>query len=201
MNNAHVWINAGYELFAREGLEGLPVERMARILGLNKSGYYHYFGNLDTFLESLLRYHAVAVDSLASEISGIKQFDPEFIHTLLYHKRTVMAHLQLARNRHHPLLKACYTKTTRVIDQAVAPTWTKFIGTPDNPQCALKYFDMVRDVLFSRLQLETFNFEFIQGIVYEAKEIMESVTLNPNFSSHREEVVTNTLSRLITERI
>lgn len=42
-NSEHTWIEAGYEQFAAEGLEGIQVERLARITGLNKSGYLPLF--------------------------------------------------------------------------------------------------------------------------------------------------------------
>ncbi len=51
------WLNLGYELFSEEGHEGLQVERLSRILGKNKSGFYHFFGNRETFLESLMKMH------------------------------------------------------------------------------------------------------------------------------------------------
>ena len=53
--NLSVWTEAGYKLFAEEGLEGIQVERLARILQLNKSGFYHYFGDLDGYCEELIK--------------------------------------------------------------------------------------------------------------------------------------------------
>ena len=47
--NSSVWTEEGYRLFAKEGLDGIQVERLARILSLNKSGFYHYFGDLEGF--------------------------------------------------------------------------------------------------------------------------------------------------------
>jgi hypothetical protein len=37
------WLDVGYKIFAHEGPEGIQVERLARILGVNKSGFYHFF--------------------------------------------------------------------------------------------------------------------------------------------------------------
>ena len=41
-NTSQKWIEAGYERFAHEGPHGIQVERLARIIGVNKSGFYHY---------------------------------------------------------------------------------------------------------------------------------------------------------------
>ena len=55
--NSSVWTEVGYNLFAEEGIEGIQVERLARILQLNKSGFYHYFGDIDGYCEELINLH------------------------------------------------------------------------------------------------------------------------------------------------
>ena len=63
-----LWATAGYELFANEGLEGIQVERLARILQLNKSGFYHYFADLEGFCQELIQLHRRKIDLLLSEV-------------------------------------------------------------------------------------------------------------------------------------
>ena len=55
--NSAAWTEVGYDLFAHEGLDGIQVERLARILQLNKSGFYHYFGDLEGFCMELFALH------------------------------------------------------------------------------------------------------------------------------------------------
>ena len=55
--NSSVWTEEGYCLFAKEGLHGIQVERLARILGLNKSEFYHYFGDIEGFCYALVLLH------------------------------------------------------------------------------------------------------------------------------------------------
>ncbi len=38
------WIKAGYALLATDEIDGINIERLARALNVNKSGFYHYFG-------------------------------------------------------------------------------------------------------------------------------------------------------------
>jgi AcrR family transcriptional regulator len=52
-----VWIENGYALFAQDGLDGIQVERLAKMVSLNKSGFYHYFGDRESFLEELMKHH------------------------------------------------------------------------------------------------------------------------------------------------
>ncbi len=51
------WINAGYQIFAYEGPNGLKVERLAKAVGKNKSSFYHLFGDLEIFIDHLLKHH------------------------------------------------------------------------------------------------------------------------------------------------
>ena len=66
------WLEVGYSLFAAEGPDGIQIERMARILQLNKSGFYHYFGDLEGYHHELLRLHRLKTESYFKEITGIK---------------------------------------------------------------------------------------------------------------------------------
>ena len=68
------WINAGYQQFALEGLDGILVERMARILNLNKSGFYYYFGDRDFYLEQLLKFHLTQGEGVAVEMRMMTRF-------------------------------------------------------------------------------------------------------------------------------
>jgi AcrR family transcriptional regulator len=49
ISKINTWIKAGYKLLGTEGMDGIKVERLARILDLNKSGFYHYFGTMEFY--------------------------------------------------------------------------------------------------------------------------------------------------------
>ena len=63
------WIEAGYEIFAHEGPEGVQIEKLARKVGLNKSGFYHYFSDRDVFFTRLLEYHYQLNEQCFKELS------------------------------------------------------------------------------------------------------------------------------------
>jgi len=85
------WIDAGYDLFSKEGFEGIQIERLARILDLNKSGFYHYFCDRNIFFEHLMQQHHEQVDQIITETKSIQAYDPEFLHLLIRFKATIMA--------------------------------------------------------------------------------------------------------------
>ncbi|PLX01901.1 MAG: hypothetical protein C0594_12465, partial [Marinilabiliales bacterium] len=48
------WINLGYKLFSEQGDTGIIVEKMAKILKVNKSSFYWYFKTKTIFIEELI---------------------------------------------------------------------------------------------------------------------------------------------------
>jgi AcrR family transcriptional regulator len=170
------WIESGYLLFAQDGLYGLQVERLARIMNLNKSGFYHYFGNHDAFLEELMKHHVWVAGSMADDMSKIKQFDPEFIHVLLKYTTTVMVHMQLVCNRQHDLCKVYYTKVNDLVDAASLPSWAEFIGIPHNQELARRYFDQARDMFYTRITPDRMNEEYLKDLIYDVRELVQELT-------------------------
>jgi AcrR family transcriptional regulator len=173
-NSEHSWIEAGYELFTEEGLEGLQVERLARITGLNKSGYYHYFGDRETYLEKLMDYHFKNATAFANDLKQVKHFDPEYIELLIKYASPMMFTNQLIKNRNHKLL----FETQQLINQMVNPMLTKifadFIGHKDHLEFAGKYFNQVRYMFHAQITPENMNYPFLRDFIYEAREVIQN---------------------------
>ncbi|WP_113922580.1 TetR/AcrR family transcriptional regulator [Cognataquiflexum aquatile] len=173
INSIHTWIEAGYSQFAAEGLEGLQVERLARITGLNKSGYYHYFGDKETFLEKLMDYHLLEVSSMPEDFRKIQKFDPEFMEVLIKHTPKLMFHNQLVRNRHEEFLEIIYQEVNKMIDPIVSEVFGEFIGLKDNYEFSSRYYHQVRDTFYSQITLKRMNYPFLRNFIYEAKDMIQ----------------------------
>jgi len=52
------WIKTGFEILKNKGIDGVRVEAMARKLGVSKGGFYGYFMNRESFLQTILDYWA-----------------------------------------------------------------------------------------------------------------------------------------------
>ena len=50
------WINLGYRLFAEQGASGINVEKMAKMLKVNKSSFYWYFKTKKEFIRQLIMF-------------------------------------------------------------------------------------------------------------------------------------------------
>jgi len=181
MNNSKAWINVGYDLFAQEGHEGLQIERIARILNLNKSGFYHYFGTHDIFFEYLVQHHHRMVDLLIKDIGNIRTFDPGYLQVLINHPVTVMANLQMMRNRHINLFEQTFNEVSHKINGAIVTLWSEHLGLPDQPELAMRYFEMTQALFYTRVTSQNLNYELLHQIISEAKEIFDDLVMSERF--------------------
>jgi AcrR family transcriptional regulator len=174
-NSYKIWIEAGYNQFAIAGLEGIQVERLARITNLNKSGFYHYFGNRETFLEQLMKHHYSVAITLTNELHQLQQIDPDLFNVLIKYRTPVIAHMQLVRNRHHTLLYEHYQKVNKLVDLVITPSWASYLGMPDNLALAHRYFEQARDAFYSRISFENMNEVFLREFFQEAKMLVTEI--------------------------
>jgi len=178
LNSRDQWIETGFDLFVREGHEGIQVERLARILDLNKSGFYHYFGTLDNYFNVLMQYLHKHVDVIVSDTQAAQQFDPGFLHVMIKNKIAFMAITQLVSNRSVPLFTETFREVTQKIDQALLPLWAEHIGVSNDPNLALRYFEMIRDMYLARITFDTLNYEYLHNMATEAKTIILDLKKN-----------------------
>jgi len=174
--NASVWTEAGYSLFAEEGIDGIQIERLARILQLNKSGFYHYFGDLEIYHAELLRLHEQKADQFLYDLKHIKTIDPEYFQVVVKYKVPVMFQMQLLRCKNMPALR----NIAEVIDQKenviLGDLWNDYLGFCDNPDLAIRYFIVVRDMFYTRASLQNLTYDFLHDLITEAKVVMQQIT-------------------------
>lgn len=175
------WLETGYQLFGQEGPEGLQVERMARMLGLNKSGFYHYFGDLDTFIDDLLQMHRTNVKELTEKFRQGRSFDPDFYNVLLSNKPTVLCHMQLVRFRHEKRYPTVYQELNALIDPQIVRLFAPHVGLDDQPALAARFFDQSRDMFYSRITEENLNEAFLRNLVDEVRGLIRDFLVqNPH---------------------
>lgn len=169
--NLSAWAEAGYALFAAEGIDGIQIERLARILQLNKSGFYHYFGDLDVFYLELLALHQKKAVTYMNDLRKIKSIDPEYLEFIVKHKVSVMFQVQLIR-----MNESASLRVAEMIDQEqvniLRDVWSKYLGVYDNPGLAMRYFVMVRDMCYARISIKNISAPLLRELIAEAKALM-----------------------------
>lgn len=173
------WLEAAYALFVNDGPLELKVERMARILKMNKSGFYHYFGTLEIFLEELMQKHIAEGKLMESRIVTIKDFETDFTEIILDFKFSVLFHMRLVRNRHVALFEKTYMHINEFIDHAILPSWAIYIGLENDHALALRYFEIIRDMFYSRLSPEKFDEEHFLILIRDAKNVVAELKQKP----------------------
>jgi AcrR family transcriptional regulator len=174
--NLSVWTEAGYNLFAAEGIEGIQVERLARIVQLNKSGFYHYFGDIDGYCEELIKLHKRKADLFLADVARVKSIDPDYLMVLVQHKIPCMFHLQLIRSKNSPLFYKTAEQIDEQEDALVGELWTDYLGLHGRPVLAIRYFNIVRDMLYLRINFKNFDYHFLHNVMADAKAIMQQMT-------------------------
>ncbi|HEY5747994.1 MAG TPA: TetR/AcrR family transcriptional regulator [Chryseolinea sp.] len=170
--NASAWTEQAYTLFAKEGHDGIQIERLARILQLNKSGFYHYFGDLEVFIAELLDLHEKKADIFLEGIRHVKTIDPEYLHAVARHKVPILFQIQLIRTK-NPVFVNLASKIDEKEDLILRDVWTDYLGFHDNADLAIQYFNIVRDMFYTRMSFQNFSYPFLHDLMTEAKVLMQ----------------------------
>ncbi len=70
------WISAALETLAMSGIESVKVERLAKQLGVAKSGFYWHFKDRNALLRELLRYWEEEYTGVVIAEARLKEFSP-----------------------------------------------------------------------------------------------------------------------------
>lgn len=174
-NSATKWLETGYTLFAREGPDGVQIEKIARLLALNKSSFYHYFGTLEIFYELLVQHHCNRFDVVMKDAQRAESLDPDYLDTIVKHKVTFMFQMQLTRHKSNTLFSKACLRVNQKIDQSIILLWNKHLGLIDNDDLSLLLLGFVRDSFYARVSFENFNYYFLHELVSGAKRIVEEI--------------------------
>jgi len=167
------WIEAGYELFAHEGPEGLQVEKLARILGRNKSGFYYHFGDRDIYFSDLIQYHYRIIEQFCREVAECRNFDPDYLELLIEYKTSAFVQKQLRSHMDIPAFKEAFNKVRKRTEKVVLPLWRSYIGISENHALAATLWDILRDLFFIRLTAENLSIQNLHELVEEFSVVVD----------------------------
>jgi len=162
-------------LLAKEGPSGIQVERLARILGINKSGFYHHFGDRDCYLEELTRHHNTLTKKFNNEVTHLKQFDPDYFEVLVEYKDSFFVNMHLGRNRNNKKFNETFDNGRNADEKKIIPLWEEYINVTDNHEIAFEIWKVVRDAVYLRLSYNEMNVDSIKNAIREIKSIFEKL--------------------------
>jgi AcrR family transcriptional regulator len=169
------WLQTGYSLFAADGPDGIQVERLARVMVRNKSGFYHFFGERDTYFDYLARYHMEQLNDFITDVKAVDSFDPGFIESIADHPTNMLFNMQLVRNRHLSFCADVLAEVHKRIDSYVLPIWTAFFELEQNPIAAKQFYEIMCDIYSVRMNARNFNVDILRKIAVESKNTIQEL--------------------------
>jgi len=174
--NSNAWLEEGYNLYAQEGMEGIQIERLARILQLNKSGFYHYFGDLEGYCSELIDLHKRTGHDFIVEANRIKAIDPDYFHLLVKYKVAALFQSQVMRDPRNEKFYEVGEQLNRMGDVALRSLWSDYLGLPDRTDLAMRYFGIVRDSFYTRISYDNCDFVYFRKLFTDAKVVLQQIT-------------------------
>lgn len=184
-NSRARWIEAGYDLFARQGLSEIKVERLAKDLEINKSSFYHFFGDLDHFFELLVQYHFECLEKYLADIDRCLKYDPDYLHVMIKYRQNIKMHWQLLRNRNIPGFLFIYESINDKVDQKLQPLWSAFIDMKNKPELAMKYYQFVRGRFYMIMDMDMMDYDQLHAVSTESREFIKAVMEKPDSKSNK----------------
>lgn len=187
--SAHRWIEAGYELFAFEGPDSLQVEKLAKKIGLNKSGFYHYFGDHEVFISKVLDYHCFLAEKFRINITELTQFDPDYYELLIKYRLTLFVQMQLRRHPDERNFQEVFRKIAVLNDKALVSLLSNHLGIPGEHDLTLELWDLIRDSFYMQLTHNNLEIELSRKTVDKVRKIVKKLQQKNNRSSLSGEAV------------
>ncbi len=158
-------------MFAEAGSDALKVEALARRVNKNKSSFYHYFGDLETFKLRLVDHHTARAKIIVEEERHCQSIDPDLIELLVKYEREVLFHRQLLINHHTPPYGESYaTITTQGID-AILKIWNKELGIAAHSSLGRGLLRIGLENLFQRSSPQNITCQHLTNSFRELKTV------------------------------
>ncbi|MCR9249363.1 MAG: TetR/AcrR family transcriptional regulator [bacterium] len=148
LNNKEKWILTGYDLFGRIGPEALNVEKLSNIVGLNRSSFYHYFGDIAVFESHLLDYHISKYQMFHDIIKDYDKFEMLFEDDVMRHKEVLAFQRQLLINLSVPKYNECSLKARTYTEKKTYELWSAFNNVEKDSEEQWTLFRAIRDFYY-----------------------------------------------------
>ena len=174
------WIKAGYALLGTEGLESLKIERIARGLNLNKSGFYYYFESMPGFLKRLLEYHVELANVVAADIERCETMDPDLVLVIVRQKSFFLVESQLLVKSRLAHTHLDVDQAGKIITKALMTLWRNQNPAFCDQAVASAHLNIIRHFIYARIDAENITYEFIHDLVAETRMAFEKITTDPH---------------------
>ena len=169
------WIIVGYELFAKDGPNGMKVEVMARTVQKSKSSFYHHFADLEVFTEELLFFHMQRAKHVAERERACNTIVPELLNVLVDAKTDLLFNRQLRIHRDLPAFKKSFEESNDLASKALMQLWATELGLSDNQKLAGLLFKLVMDNFYLQISEKNLTYAWLLSYFTELGTMVEEM--------------------------
>jgi AcrR family transcriptional regulator len=169
-----IWIATGYQIFALQGEEALKIESLARKVGVSKSSFYHYFADLEVFIEALLQFHLAQAHIIAQKEQEAQTVAPDLITILVTHKIDLLFNRQLRIHQNKPHYAATLKASDKIVGNAFAQVWVQDLRLKLSPQQIESVFSLALHNFYLQINESNLTYEWLANYFVELKKIARS---------------------------
>ncbi|MEO0896763.1 MAG: TetR/AcrR family transcriptional regulator [Bacteroidota bacterium] len=166
------WIKEGYALFAKEGLQGVSIELIAKRVGISKSSYYHHFGDFEVFMSELLVYHIYRAEGMSAKASECEQLDPDVLNLFLEYREDMFFNKQLRLHREQPEFKKCFESAYSLVEHAFIEQWAAGVQLESKTGLARLLLQLIAENFFLRITEESFDYPWFHQYIQEVSSLI-----------------------------
>lgn len=178
-DNKEIWIKTGYENFAITGQSGLKIEPLAKKVGKNKSSFYHYFADLELYIDELLEYHIKQSSIIAEKEKKATSINPELIEIIVEHKIDILFNRQLRINRDNKKLFKTLEKSNEIIGNDFVMLWVRDLELKLNQKQLESIFELAIENFYLQINAENLNPQWLADYFNNLKRIVKNF-VQPN---------------------
>jgi len=154
-------------MVSKDGFNSLNIEHIARSLKKNKSSFYHYFGDMETFQTELFNHHHRQAEVFSNRIVECELIRPDLINLFIDFKYDLFFHRQLRINRDKLIFKNCFEKAYNIIETSLIHKWIDFLELHENKMFATSFLNIIIENFFLRITEESFNSQWLNQYLDE----------------------------------
>ncbi|WP_109830354.1 TetR/AcrR family transcriptional regulator [Reichenbachiella versicolor] len=147
-DNRNKWLQTGYELFGEIGPLALNVEKLSNLVGLNRSSFYHYFGDMDMYETRLLEHHVARFEVFGDLMKNYSNFEQLFGSEIMQHQDALAFHRQLLVNQSTARYKECSDKARVFTEQKTYELWNDYSKPQGEEKEKWEIFRALRDFYY-----------------------------------------------------
>ena len=173
-DSKETWIKKGYEIFALSGQSGLKIEPLAKKVGKNKSSFYHYFADLELYVDELLKYHIKQSSIIAEKEQKAQNINPDLIEIIVEHKTDILFNRQLRINRDNTKLLNTLEKSEKIVGDDFVMLWVRDLDLKLTHKQLEGIFKLALDNFYLSINPDNLNYQWLSDYFKNLKKIVQN---------------------------